>query len=75
VIAPARDVVIATTSTVTVDTNHRVREVAAAANPNVDFDVASNPALLRERAAIEGFMEPNRVDLWRAIKRSRKGYG
>lgn len=54
-------VVIVTKSTVPVGTNRKVREVVAAANPNLDFDVASNPEFLREGAAIDDFMKPDRV--------------
>ncbi|PZX13481.1 UDP-glucose dehydrogenase [Palleronia aestuarii] len=54
-------VVIVTKSTVPVGTNARVREVVAAANPELDFDVASNPEFLREGAAIDDFMRPDRV--------------
>ena len=53
--------VIVTKSTVPVGTNRKVREVIAAANPALDFDVASNPEFLREGAAIDDFMKPDRV--------------
>ena len=53
--------VIVTKSTVPVGTNARVREVVAEANPDLDFDVASNPEFLREGAAIDDFMKPDRV--------------
>ena len=54
-------VVIVTKSTVPVGTNRKVREVVAAANPTLDFDVASNPEFLREGAAIDDFMKPDRI--------------
>ncbi|MDU8912163.1 UDP-glucose/GDP-mannose dehydrogenase family protein [Aestuariicoccus sp. MJ-SS9] len=58
----ARDyVVVVTKSTVPVGTNRKVRDVIAAANPQLDFDVASNPEFLREGAAIDDFMKPDRV--------------
>ncbi|WP_188758788.1 UDP-glucose dehydrogenase family protein, partial [Allosediminivita pacifica] len=58
----ARDyVVIVTKSTVPVGTNRQVAQVVAAANPELDFDVASNPEFLREGAAIDDFMKPDRV--------------
>ena len=62
-IAKAADhyMVIVTKSTVPVGTNAKVREVVAAANPDLDFDVASNPEFLREGAAIDDFMKPDRV--------------
>lgn len=54
-------VVIVTKSTVPVGTNRKVAEVVRAANPDLDFDVASNPEFLREGAAIDDFMRPDRV--------------
>ena len=53
--------VIVTKSTVPVGTNRRLREVVARANPAAEFDVASNPEFLREGAAIDDFMRPDRV--------------
>ena len=53
--------VIVTKSTVPVGTNRQVRQVIEQANPDLDFDVASNPEFLREGAAIEDFMKPDRV--------------
>lgn len=53
--------VIVTKSTVPVGTNARVKEVIIAANPGADFDVASNPEFLREGAAIDDFMRPDRI--------------
>ena len=54
-------VVIVTKSTVPVGTNRQVKHVVRKANPKLDFDVASNPEFLREGAAIEDFMKPDRV--------------
>ncbi|PWK62134.1 UDP-glucose dehydrogenase family protein [Roseicyclus mahoneyensis] len=53
--------VIVTKSTVPVGTNRRVKQVVAKANPQAEFDVASNPEFLREGAAIDDFMKPDRV--------------
>ena len=53
--------VVVTKSTVPVGTNRQVKQVIAKANPQADFDVASNPEFLREGAAIEDFMKPDRV--------------
>ncbi len=53
--------VIVTKSTVPVGTNRQVRAVVSGANPDADFDVASNPEFLREGAAIDDFMRPDRV--------------
>ncbi len=54
-------VVIVTKSTVPVGTNRRVKKAVHRANPGLDFDVASNPEFLREGAAIDDFMKPDRV--------------
>lgn len=54
-------VVIITKSTVPVGTNRQVKQTVRKANPDLEFDVASNPEFLREGAAIEDFMKPDRV--------------
>ena len=54
-------VVVVTKSTVPVGTNRKVRQAIHKANPDLDFDVASNPEFLREGAAIDDFMRPDRV--------------
>ncbi len=53
--------VVVTKSTVPVGTNRKVAEAIRAANPNAKFDIASNPEFLREGAAIDDFMHPDRV--------------
>ncbi len=53
--------VIVTKSTVPVGTNRKVAEVMRATRPEAEFDVASNPEFLREGAAIDDFMRPDRV--------------
>ncbi len=53
--------VVVTKSTVPVGTNRKVQAAVAAANPSALFDVASNPEFLREGAAIDDFMRPDRV--------------
>ncbi|CUH79452.1 UDP-glucose dehydrogenase family protein [Tropicibacter naphthalenivorans] len=53
--------VIVTKSTVPVGTNRQVKQTVAKANPSLEFDVASNPEFLREGAAIDDFMKPDRV--------------
>ena len=67
--------VIVTKSTVPVGTNRKVAEAVLAANPNADFDVASNPEFLREGAAIDDFMRPDRVVVGVERKRARKVMG
>src|SRR6056297_1385508 len=54
-------IVIVTKSTVPVGTNRMVKQTVKKANPDLDFDVASNPEFLREGAAIDDFMKPDRV--------------
>ncbi len=54
-------VVVVTKSTVPVGTNRQVKQTIAKANPDLEFDVASNPEFLREGAAIDDFMKPDRV--------------
>ncbi|MDA8169941.1 MAG: UDP-glucose/GDP-mannose dehydrogenase family protein [Nitrospiraceae bacterium] len=55
--------VIVTKSTVPVGTGKRLKSIIGGAlrGKNIHFDVASNPEFLREGAAIEDFMRPNRV--------------
>ena len=53
--------VVVTKSTVPVGTNRQVKQVVSKANPKAEFDVASNPEFLREGAAIDDFMRPDRV--------------
>ncbi len=67
--AAARDVaknlegytVVVNKSTVPVGTGKEVEDIIRAENPDADFDVASNPEFLREGAAIDDFMRPDRV--------------
>ncbi|EYD70416.1 UDP-glucose dehydrogenase family protein [Limimaricola hongkongensis] len=62
-IAKAADgyLVVITKSTVPVGANRQVKEVIAGTNPGLEFDVVSNPEFLREGAAIDDFMKPDRV--------------
>jgi UDPglucose 6-dehydrogenase len=64
--------VVVTKSTVPVGTNRAVAEAVRAANPAAAFDVASNPEFLREGAAIEDFMHPDRVVVGVETERARK---
>lgn len=54
-------IVVVTKSTVPVGTNRQVKQIIRKTNPGLQFDVASNPEFLREGAAIEDFMRPDRV--------------
>ena len=53
--------VVVTKSTVPVGTGRRVEKIIREANPDADFDMVSNPEFLREGAAIDDFMRPDRV--------------
>jgi UDPglucose 6-dehydrogenase len=53
--------VIATKSTVPVGTGDEVARIIAAANPEADVAVVSNPEFLREGAAIDDFKRPDRI--------------
>jgi UDPglucose 6-dehydrogenase len=64
--------VVVTKSTVPVGTNRKVAEAIREANPSADFDVASNPEFLREGAAIDDFMHPDRVVVGVETPKARK---
>lgn len=53
--------VVVTKSTVPVGTAREVERIIREENPSADFSVASNPEFLREGAAIDDFMRPDRV--------------
>jgi UDPglucose 6-dehydrogenase len=53
--------VVVTKSTVPVGTNRSIAEILRRAGPAAEVDVASNPEFLREGAAIDDFMRPDRI--------------
>ncbi len=53
--------VVVDKSTVPVGTARQVARIIKEENADADFDVASNPEFLREGAAIDDFMRPDRV--------------
>ena len=63
--------VVVTKSTVPVGTGREVARIIREVRPATDFDVASNPEFLREGAAIEDFMKPDRVVIGVESQRAR----
>jgi UDPglucose 6-dehydrogenase len=63
--------VVVTKSTVPVGTGREVARIVREAQPAAEFDVCSNPEFLREGAAIEDFMKPDRVVIGVESKRAR----
>src|SRR5690349_19196530 len=53
--------VVVTKSTVPVGTGREVARIIRETQPAAEFDVVANPEFLREGAAIEDFMKPDRV--------------
>jgi UDPglucose 6-dehydrogenase len=53
--------VIVTKSTVPIGTGERLRRLIREQNPKLNFGIVSNPEFLREGAAINDFMRPDRV--------------
>jgi UDPglucose 6-dehydrogenase len=66
--------VIVTKSTVPVGTAAKVRaeieQALAKRNANIEFDVASNPEFLKEGAAIDDFLKPDRIVVGVASERA-----
>ncbi len=52
---------VVTKSTVPVGTAREVEKIIRAERPDADFDVCSNPEFLREGAAVNDFMRPDRI--------------
>ena len=63
--------VVVTKSTVPVGTGREVARIIREAQPAAEFDVAYNPEFLREGAAIEDFMKPDRVVIGVESQRAR----
>ena len=64
--------VVVVKSTVPVGTNAEVSRIIRETAPDADFDVVSNPEFLREGAAIDDFMKPDRVVIGVRSERARE---
>jgi len=64
--------VVVVKSTVPIGTNREVARRILAANPDARIEIASNPEFLREGAAIEDFMRPDRVVVGAETERARE---
>ncbi|MBX7065891.1 MAG: UDP-glucose/GDP-mannose dehydrogenase family protein [Parachlamydiales bacterium] len=53
--------IVVNKSTVPVGTAHRVAQVIREVNPNLKFDVVSNPEFLKEGAAVQDCLKPDRI--------------
>ncbi len=74
--AAVRDhTVIVTKSTVPVGTGDEIERIVADIRPDADISVVSNPEFLREGAAIEDFMKPDRVVIGTVEPRAREVMG
>ncbi|MGF1630093.1 MAG: UDP-glucose dehydrogenase family protein [Kiloniellaceae bacterium] len=63
--------VVVNKSTVPVGTGREVARIIRETNPAAEFDVISNPEFLREGAAINDFMRPDRVIIGAETDRAR----
>jgi len=52
---------IVTKSTVPIGTNLKIKQLIKKNNPDLDFDIASNPEFLREGFALDDFLNANRI--------------
>ena len=70
--AMTRYCAVVTKSTVPVGTGREVGRIIRETRPDADFDMVSNPEFLREGAAINDFMRPDRVVIGAESERARE---
>ncbi len=63
--------VLVTKSTVPIGTGRLLQKRIAAMNADLDYDIVSNPEFLREGAAIDDFLNPDRVVVGAETERAR----
>lgn len=63
---------VITKSTVPAGTGAKIKKLISATNPQLNFSVASNPEFLREGAAIDDFMHPDRIVIGVEDEKSQK---
>ncbi|MBD3238279.1 MAG: nucleotide sugar dehydrogenase [Candidatus Moranbacteria bacterium] len=64
--------VVVNKSTVPIGTAQEVKRIIGQYNPKANFDVASNPEFLKEGAAVNDFLEPDRVVIGTNSQRAEK---
>jgi UDPglucose 6-dehydrogenase len=63
--------VVVTKSTVPAGTNQEIARRIREMNPELEFDIASNPEFLREGSAVDDFLNPERVVVGTESERAR----
>lgn len=64
--------VIVTKSTVPVGTNHKIKEIIKKYNPKLKFSIVSNPEFLKQGAAVNDFLNPDRIVVGIEDQRAKK---